>query len=157
MDLDSDAPDRTLTIVRNFDAPRELVFKAWSQPEQVVRWWGPKGFTTPSYRMDVRQGGSYRTVMRSPEGREHVMRGRYREVVPPERLVMTFAWEDAEGRTGHETMVEVLFEDIAGRTRLTFRHGTFESSEACDQHLQGWTRFMESLADYLVDGRAVDA
>lgn len=154
MDLSSDSADRTLTIVRNFDAPRELVFKAWSQPEQVVRWWGPKGFTTPSCRMDVRPGGSYRTVMRSPEGKEHVMRGSYREVVPPGRLVMTFAWEDADGRTGHETMVEVLFEDVAGGTRLTFRHGAFETVAARDQHLEGWTRFMESLADHLADGRA---
>ena len=112
MDQANDAASRTLTIVRTFDAPRELIFKVWSQPEHVVRWWGPKGFTTPACQMDVRPGGSYRTVIRSPEGKEHVMRGNYREVVPPERLVMSFAWEDGEGRPGHETLVEVAFEDI---------------------------------------------
>ena len=114
MDLGSDAADRTLTIVRNFDAPRELVFKAWSQPEHLVRWWAPKGFTTPSCEMEFRPGGSYRSVIRSPEGKEHRMRGVYHEVVPPERLVMTFAWEDEAGQPGHETLITVTFADQAG-------------------------------------------
>mgnify|MGYP002382465270 FL=1 len=156
MDQANDAASRTLTIVRTFDAPRELIFKVWSQPEHVVRWWGPKGFTTPACQMDVRPGGSYRTVIRSPEGKEHVMRGNYREVVPPERLVMSFAWEDGEGRPGHETLVEVAFEDIEGRTRLTFKHGVFETAAACESHLQGWTAFMESLAAYLATERAAE-
>jgi uncharacterized protein YndB with AHSA1/START domain len=156
MDRGSDAADRTLTIVRTFDAPRELVFKVWSQPEHVVRWWGPKGYTTPSCQMDVRPGGSYRTVGRSPDGKEFVMRGSYREVVPPERLVMTFAWENSEGRTGHETLIEIGFEDVDGRTRLTFTHGTFETVESRDGHLRGWTAFMESLADYLAAGVATE-
>ena len=156
MDQVNDAANRTLTIVRTFDAPRELIFKVWSQPEHVVRWWGPKGFTTPACQMDVRPGGSYRTVIRSPEGKEHVMRGNYREVVPPERLVMSFAWEDGEGRPGHETLVEVAFEDVEGRTRLTFKHGVFETVAACESHLQGWTAFMESLAAYLATERAAE-
>jgi uncharacterized protein YndB with AHSA1/START domain len=153
MDRGSEVAERTLTIVRTFDAPRELVFKVWSQPEHVVRWWGPKGYTTPSCQMDVRPGGSYRTVGRAPDGEEFVMRGSYREVVPPERLVMTFAWENGEGRTGHETLIEIEFEDVGGRTRLTFKHGTFETVEARDSHLGGWTAFMESLADYLAANR----
>ena len=156
MDQANDAASRTLTIVRTFDAPRELIFKVWSQPEHVVRWWGPKGYTTPDCRMDLRPGGEYRTVIRSPEGKEHVMRGSYREVVPPERLVMSFAWEDGEGRAGHETLVDVAFEDVDGRTRLTFKHGTFETVEARDSHLRGWTAFMESLADYLAAGHAAE-
>jgi uncharacterized protein YndB with AHSA1/START domain len=141
--------DRTLAITRTFAAPRELVFKVWTQPEHVVRWWGPKGFTTPSAAMEVRPGGAYRTVIRSPEGKEHVMRGVFREVVPPERLVMTFAWEDEQGEPGHETLVKVIFEDLAGQTRLTFEHGVFQTMAERDSHFGGWSQFMESLATYL--------
>ena len=141
--------DRTLSITRTFAAPRELVFKVWTQPEHVVRWWGPKGFTTPSSTMEVRPGGAYRTVIRSPEGKEHVMRGVYREVVPPERLVMTFAWEDERGEPGHETLVKVTFEDVAGQTRLTFEHGVFQTVADRESHFGGWSQFMDALAAYL--------
>ena len=149
MDRSSDTTDRTLTITRTFDAPRELVFKAWSQPEHLVRWWAPTGFTTPSCEMEFRPGGSYRSVIRSPEGKEHRMRGVYHEVVPPERLVMTFAWEDEAGQPGHETLITVTFADQAGKTRLTFEQGVFETVESRDSHLGGWSQFMDSLARYL--------
>ncbi len=141
--------DRVLSITRTFAAPRELVFKVWTQPEHLVRWWGPEGFTTPSCRMDVRPGGDYRTVIRSAEGREHRMCGTFREVVPPERLVMTFAWEDEQGELGHETLVTVTFEDVAGQTRLIFEQGVFETVEARDAHRSGWTAFLERLVAYL--------
>src|SRR5215207_6544179 len=107
----ADVGARELEITRVFDAPRELVFKVWTQPEHLVRWWGPKGFTTPSCQIDVRPGGAYRTLIRSAEGKDHWMRGVYREVVPPERLVMRFAWEDENGEPGHETLVTVSFAD----------------------------------------------
>ena len=149
MDRSSDATDRTLTITRTFDAPRELVFKVWSQPEHLVRWWSPKGFTTPSCEMEFRPGGSYRSVIRSPEGKEHRMRGVYHEVVPPERLVMTFVWEDEAGELGHETLITVTFAEEAGKTRLTFEQGVFETVESRDSHFGGWSQFMDSLAAYL--------
>jgi uncharacterized protein YndB with AHSA1/START domain len=141
--------DRTLEITRVFDAPRELVFKVWTQPEHLVRWWGPKGFTTPSCQVDVRPGGAYRTLIRSADGKEHCMRGVYREVTEPERLVMTFAWEDEAGNPGHETLVTVDFADQAGKTRLTFRHGVFETVADRDSHFGGWSSFMDRLAEYL--------
>ena len=141
--------DRVLSITRTFAAPRELVFKVWSQPEHLARWWGPKGFSTPTCQMDVRTGGDYRAVIRSPEGKDSIMRGRYREVVPPERLVMTFAWEDEQGRPKHETLITVNFEDVGGETKLTFQHGVFESVEQRDSHRQGWSSFLEHLDDYL--------
>ena len=87
--------DLELVITRIFDAPRELVFKAWAEPDRAVRWWGPQGFTTAYCEMDVRPGGAYRVCMRSPEGTEHWQRGVCREVIEPERLVFTFAWEDS--------------------------------------------------------------
>ena len=141
--------ERVLAITRVFDAPRELLFKLWTQPEHLVRWWGPEGFTTPACRMDVRPGGSYRTVIRSPEGKEHCMRGVFREVVPPERLVMTFAWEDDAGKPGHETLVTVRYADEGGKTRLTFEQGVFESVAARDSHHGGWSSTLDRLAVYL--------
>src|SRR5947207_15661949 len=114
------APERELTVTRVFDAPREVVFGAWTDPAQAALWWGPQGFTTISCEMDVRPGGAYRACMRSPEGTRHCRRGTYREIVPPERLVFTFAWEDAAGDLGHETLVTVTFADAGrGKTRLT--------------------------------------
>ena len=77
--------DRELVVTRVIDAPRRLVFRAWTQPEHIARWWGPQGFTTIHCEMDVRVGGAYRFGMRSPQGTEHWKRGVYREIVEPER------------------------------------------------------------------------
>ena len=144
--------DRELVITRTFDAPRGLVFKVWAQPEHLVRWWGPRDFTTPSLKMDVRPGGTYRTCIRSPEGKEHWMQGVYREVVEPERLAMTFAWEDERGQPGHETLVTVTFADEGGKTRLTFRQAVFESVADRDSHRKGWSSFLDRLERYLTAG-----
>ena len=83
--------DRELSITRVFDAPRELVFQAWSDPKHVMSWWGPRGFTMMSWTMDFRPGGAWRGCIRSPEGLDYWSQGVYREIVPPERLVFTFA------------------------------------------------------------------
>jgi uncharacterized protein YndB with AHSA1/START domain len=141
--------DRELVIERVFDAPRRLVFRVWTEPEHLVRWWGPHGFTLPSCRMDFRPGGAFRCLMRSPEGTDHRLRGVYREIVEPERLVFTFAWEDEEGRVGHETLVTVTFADQGGRTKLTLHQAVFESVTARDSHREGWTGTLERLAAYL--------
>src|SRR6202022_3575404 len=97
--------DLELVITRIFDAPRELVFKAWSEPDRAMRLWRPQGFTTAHCEMDVRPGGAYRVCMRSPEGTEHWQRGICREVVEPERLVFSFAWGGAQGMPGREKVV----------------------------------------------------
>ena len=141
--------DRRLVITRILDAPRELVFKVWTQPEHVVRWIGPTGFTSPSCEMEVRPGGAYRTLIRSPEGKDHWMRGVYREVVEPERLVLTFAWEDEDGNPGHETLVTVGFADHGGKTRLTFQQAVFKAVEDRDSHQNGWSQCFDRLAAYL--------
>jgi len=78
-----------ITITRIFDAPRELVFKAWTDPDLVRQWWGPKGFTSPVARIDLRVGGEYFNCMRSPEGKDYWSKGVFREIVAPARLVMT--------------------------------------------------------------------
>jgi uncharacterized protein YndB with AHSA1/START domain len=143
--------DRELLITRIFDAPRALVFKAWTEPDRAARWWGPQGFVTVYCNMDVRPGGAFRVCMRSPEGTEHWKQGVYREVVEPERLVFTFAWEDAEGKPGHETVVTVTFSEHGTKTKLTLHQGVFETVMARDAHQSGWTSTLECLADYLAN------
>ena len=111
----ADTTDRELLVTRVIDAPRALVFKAWTEPEQVARWWGPQGFTTTFCDMDIRPGGTFRFCMRSPAGTDHWKRGVYREIVAPERIVFTFAWEDAAGNPGHELLTTVTFAGRVGR------------------------------------------
>ena len=143
------ANDRVLTITRVFDAPRELVFKVWSAPEHLARWWGPRGFTVISFEADVRPGGAFRFGIRSPEGIEHWAHGIYREVERPARLVFTTAWEDSEGKAGHETLVTLSFGEEKGKTRLSFHQALFETVNARDLHNGGWSSTLDLLADYL--------
>jgi uncharacterized protein YndB with AHSA1/START domain len=138
-----------LVISRAFDAPRPLVFDAWTEPARLVRWWGPRGFKTPSCKMDVREGGTFRIHMRSPEGTDHWVRGVFREVVRPERLAFTWAWEDEEGKPKHETVVKVDFTEQGGKTRLRMQQGIFESVESRDAHEGGWNSALDCLGDYL--------
>lgn len=138
-----------LVISRAFDAPRRAVFEAWTDPMRLVRWWGPRGFKIPFCKMDVREGGSWRVCMRSPEGTDHWVRGVFREVVEPERVAFTWAWEDADGKPGHETVVRVNFTEKGGKTRLVVHQGAFESESARDRHEEGWSSCLECLDDYL--------
>jgi uncharacterized protein YndB with AHSA1/START domain len=142
---------RELLITRTFDAPRALVFKAWTEPDRAARWWGPQGFVTVYCKMNVRPGGRFRVCMRSPEGTEHWKQGVYREVVEPERLVFSFAWEDADGKPGHETVVAVTFAEHGTKTKLTLHQGVFETVIARDAHQSGWTSTLGRLADHLAN------
>ena len=147
---------RELTVTRMLDAPRELVFRLWTDPEHAAQWWGPQGFTTISCEMDVRPGGAYRACMRSPEGTRHCRCGIYREIVVPERLVFTFAWEDAQGNPGHETLVTLTFGEIGGKTRLTLHQAIFETVTARNEHQRGWTSTVERFAEYVAAVSADD-
>ena len=139
-----------LVIVRVFDAPRELVFAAWTEPRHLAHWSGPKGFTTPHSEMDFRPGGSYRACLRAPDGTDHWVRGSYREIEPPARLVMTHGWEDGQGRPGPQTLVTVtLSEEGPGRTRMHFRQTGFTTPASRDGHADGWSSSFERLAEHL--------
>ncbi len=147
--------DRTLVIRRVLDAPRELVFAAWVDPAQAARWWGPRGFASVSCAMDVRVGGEWRRVMRSPEGSEHRSRGVYREIIEPKRLVFTFSWEKG-GSPGHgpETLVTLTFGDLGDqRTEFILRQEGFETVAGRDDHHRGWSSALDRFADYLVQHR----
>lgn len=142
--------ERVLVITRVFDAPRELVFKAWTDPEHGKRWAGPRGFTATHLQADVRPGGAWRTCLRADDGsRELWQGGVYREVVPPERLVFTFAWDRAEGTPGHETLVTITLAEHGGKTTMTFHQAEFESVEQRDGHRGGWNSAFDRLAEHL--------
>lgn len=139
-----------LVITRVFDAPRSLVFKAWTEPDHLERWQGaPQGFTITTHEVDFRPGGAYRLCMRSPEGIDHWLQGVYREIVAPERLVFTHAWLDARGKPAAETLVTITFTERGGKTELTLRQTGFESVQSRDGHNVGWNSQFDRLAQYL--------
>jgi uncharacterized protein YndB with AHSA1/START domain len=137
-----------LSITRVFDAPRSLVYKAWSTPEHLMRWWGPKDFVMQSARTDFRPGGKWRTCFRSSEGQDYWAAGTYHELVEPERLAFTFAWEEESGN-GPQMLTRVTLEDLDGKTRLTFHQGTFDTKENRDSHAEGWSECLDRLGAYL--------
>ena len=143
--------ERVLVIERVFDAPRERVWRAWADPAQARRWMGPHGFTATYLDGDLRPGGAWRACLRRDANGEELWQGGvYREVVEPERLVFTFAWDDASGRPGPETLVTMLFaEHGSGKTRMTFRQGVFDTEPNRDGHREGWTECFERLGSHL--------
>lgn len=146
----ADSSERVLIIERIFDAPRELVFKCWSEPEHLARWIGPKGFSSTILACELYEGGSYRMHMRGPDGQDHWQQGVFREIVPPERIVRTYCWTDADGRpTSPETLLTVTFADLGGRTKLTLHQAIFESITARDEHQRGWSSSLDRLAEYI--------
>lgn len=146
----SNATEHELVITRVFDAPRELVFDAWTEAEHLKHWQGaPRGFTVTSEESDIRPGGGFRICMRSPEGVDHWLRGSYREIVRPERLVFSHAWLDAAGKPTQETLVTVTSVERGKKTEMTLRQSGFTSDEARDGHRMGWTSAFDVLSEYL--------
>ncbi len=118
-DKQTSTADREISATRLFDAPREVVFKAWTDREQIRKWWGPKGFTTTTYEMDVRPGGVWRFVMHGPDGRDYKNKIVYREVVPPERLTYFHSGEDDTADIDFNTVV--LFTAKGNKTEISMR------------------------------------
>lgn len=151
-DTTIEVQDLEVTMTRMFDAPRELVFRAYTDPALVPRWWGPRDMKTTVEELDVRPGGVYRFVHEAPDGSEYRFRGEYREVVPPERLVNTFEFE---GMPGHIIVDAATFEDVDGKTRLTVV-SQFASVEDRDGMLatgmeEGGKETWDRLADLLAE------
>jgi len=142
----ADDPARTLVIERVFKASPERVFRAWTDPAILVTWWGPVGFTTPECGLDLRPGGAWRTVLRAPDGSPHPVSGVYREILPPQRLVITWAFEEADGSRGPETEVAVTFAPIPDGTRMRLVQRLFQSPAARNRHEDGWTQSFGKLA-----------
>lgn len=161
--LTRQATDLSLVITRTFNAPRSLVFKAWTEPERVMRWWGPKDFTTPVCEIDLRPGGSYRYCMRSPAGQDFWSQGIYHKVEEPERIVCSDAFADEKGDTVSpeqygmsadwptEAIITVTFTEHVGKTRLTLQHWPLKPGPERDMCRQGWNETLDKLAEYLVE------
>lgn len=147
--------EREVTLSRVYDAPREVVFGAWTDPEQLACWWGPKMFTNPVCEVDARPGGQLRIVMRGPDGSDYPMRGEFREVLAPERLSFTSMALDAQGATVIDGFTTVLFAAEGGKTRLTVIARGKALAPVAIQYLQGmemgWSMSLEKLAELLPD------
>jgi uncharacterized protein YndB with AHSA1/START domain len=118
--------DREIVTTRVFDIPRERLFRAWTDPDQIVHWWGPKGFTNTFQEFDLRPGGFWRFVMRGPNGAEYPNESVFVEIVEPERFVFRHL------EPVHEFLATMIFEDLGGRTRLTWSM-LFESVAECEK------------------------
>jgi uncharacterized protein YndB with AHSA1/START domain len=132
---------------RDFDAPRRLVFEAWTKSQHLIRWWGPRRFTLPTCEIDFHVGGAYRFVMRGPDGKDYSMKGIYREIVAPERIVFTAALDDEP--PDREIVTTVTFAEQEGKTRLTVKQTVPASETKARGQKQGWTESLERLADHL--------
>jgi uncharacterized protein YndB with AHSA1/START domain len=148
--MDAKPANPDLTITRTFNAPRSLVFDAWTQGEHLARWSGPEGFTTPHAEMDLRPGGKYRACLRAPDGTDHWLQGVYKEISPPGRLVMTHAWLQEDGSTSPETLITVTLRELApDKTEMTFHQGPFGSIPERDGHQGGWSTSFDKLEAHL--------
>jgi uncharacterized protein YndB with AHSA1/START domain len=145
--------EHELVLTRVFDAPRELVFKLWTDPKHVARWWGPQRFTNPVCELDLRPGGAILIHMRSPDGTVYPMTGVYQEVVPPERLVFTSAALDSDGIPMFEVLTTVTFAKEGGKTKQILRARVIKRTAQAAPYLagmeEGWTQSLERLAAYV--------
>lgn len=144
-------PDEVLAFTRMFEAPRALVFKVWSSPEHVVRWYGPEGYALQSCDLDFRVGGAWRFCMSNGPGHAHWIHGVYREISEPSRLSFTYINE----YDGHEMLVTMDFVDRGERTEMHFRQAAFLSVAARDDHGWGWNSTIDLLAAYLLRFKGV--
>jgi uncharacterized protein YndB with AHSA1/START domain len=144
-----------LTMKRIFDAPRELVYACWTEQEHMKHWFFPKDFTVPHSESNIRQGGSYRSCLRAPNGTDNWVGGVYKELTPPEKIVFTHAWQDEAGNAEHETLVTITLDELGNKTRLTFHQAFFLTESSRDGHEGGWTETFDSLETYLAAKEAV--
>ncbi len=162
------AATNELEITRVFDAPRKVVWNAWTDCSLMKRWWGPRGFTAPFCKNDLREGSKYLYSMRAPEGKE-VWSGKeiwstgvYREIVPLEKIVATDSFADETGNVvsashygmnadfPREMLLTVTFEDYEGKTKVTLRHVGFPSDADREGARQGWNESLDKLEQILL-------
>ena len=148
-----------MVITRVFDAPRALVWKAWTDPQYVMQWWGPKGFTSPVCKIDFRVGGKFLFCMRTPDGQEGWNGGEYYEIVPHEKIVYSMYFADAKGNkvdaaeyeSEHEAIEDardvVIFEDFGnGQTKVTLIGNEPMEDAKNSGQLEGWNETFDKIA-----------
>lgn len=155
------ATDREVLITRTFDAPRELVFQAWTDPEHLKRWYAPHGCTIDFAALDLRPGGTFLSCIHTPDGHDCWCKGVYREVVPPERIVYTMAIADEHGNLvgpteagmdpdwPHETTVTVTFAEHGRQTKLTLHQTVSEALAKRTGAHPSWLQMLDRLAEEL--------
>jgi uncharacterized protein YndB with AHSA1/START domain len=149
--------EQGLVIERIFDAPRELVWRAWTEPEHFKRWYGPKGMSLHACEIDFRVGGRHLFGMRTPDGHDYFTTGVYREIVPLERFVATDSLADEHGNVvpmgedvPFETLITVELEDLAdGKTKLTLRQVGWPDDSMATHAGVGWNEAFDKLAEAL--------
>ena len=142
-----------LEIQRVLPASRAVVFRALSDASELVKWWGPAGFTTPSLEFEPRVGTSYRIEMQPPEGERFFLTGEFTEVDPPSSLAYTFVWEDPDP-DDVETAVTLALRDLGETTQVGMTQGTFKTEARLDLHRGGWTDSFDKLERVLTAGSA---
>lgn len=158
--INTGTPPRELTITRIFDAPRELVFKAWTDPKLIAKWWGPRGVTNPVCEVDARLGGFIDIVMLAGkdlgdlEGQKWPMKGIFNEVIPSKRIVFTTtAIEDENGIPQLENKVTITLDDIEGRTKMTIHIVVTKAGPGTEEKLSGmtvgWNQMIDKLGEEL--------
>jgi uncharacterized protein YndB with AHSA1/START domain len=147
-----------LSITRIFDAPRDLVYEAFSDPEHAKQWMGPRGFTTTFFEQDARPGGKWRACLHQTgewQGGTYPdlwQGGVFKEIVPPERVVYTFAWEGQSGLPTRETLIAITFTELDGdKTRMDFHQEFFDSVGERDGHNTGWNSSFDRMNDYVAE------
>jgi len=135
-------------LKQTFAAPREKVFRAWTEPEELKKWWGPAGSIVPHVEIDLQVGGSYRVGIQFPPEDVFYLSGTYREVQPPEKLVFTWRWERPDMDSG-ESLVTVEFHDLGNSTVVALTHEKFPNRDIADHHNQGWNNIFENFGGYI--------
>lgn len=153
-----DMSTHELVLTRTFDAPRELVYACFTEPEHLARWgFGPEGLTVDVEHQDIHEGGMFRVRMHSPHGIDCRLQGTYRELRAPERIVFTHAWILEDGSTAPETLVTITLKpsgNAMNRTELTLRQTGLPSEASRAGHEEGWASTFDRLAGYLSGGSA---
>jgi len=148
-----DTKEKELVINRIINAPRELVWKAWTDPEQVAKWWGPSNFSIPLCEMDVKPGGAILIHMKAPDGVIYPMNGIYKELVKPERIVFVGAALDTHGNALFEQMTSIQFEKEGNKTKLSIKVTFSKVKPEAAGHLAGaevgWNQMLDKLLIYI--------
>jgi len=155
MAVDARSGELKLHRERVLDAPRPRVFRALIEPDELARWWGPAGFTSPGIELDPRVGGTYRIAMQPPEGDPFHLAGEFREVDPPARLSYTFRWEDPDP-DDRENVVVLSLRDLGDSTELVLDHGPFATEGRLELHRDGWGDSLDKLQDLVSSGGSAE-
>ena len=157
-ETDSKSAVREIVISRIFNASVKMVWKAWSEPEHLKKWWGPKDYTSPFSKIDFRVGGKYLHAMRNAEGQEFWSTGTYTEIVPMKKIACTDSFSDKDGNAlsaadvgmpgdnwPKELFVTITFEDLGGKTKMTLRHVGIPEGVMTEMTNAGWNESLDKL------------